>query len=134
MNTRPNPIDHVAIAVHSIRDSLPIYERMTGATGSPVERVEAQGVDVVFVDSGTARIELLEPLRPDSPVGRFLEKRGPGLHHVAYRVEDIRAELARLEAEGMRLIDREPRAGAHGHLVAFVHPASTSGVLIELLQ
>lgn len=128
------PLDHVAIAVASIEEALPVYELLTGAGGSPRERVDAQGVDVVFVGTGVGRIELIEPTSPDSPVGRFLQKRGPGLHHVAYRVPDLEAALARLSARGVRLIDECPRPGAHGRLVAFVHPASTGGVLVELVQ
>jgi methylmalonyl-CoA epimerase len=127
-------LDHVAIAVASIDEALPVFELLTGGVGSPRERVESQGVDVVFVGTGVGRLELIEPVSPDSPVARFLEKRGPGLHHLAYRVPDIEAALARLSAAGMRLIDERPRPGAHGRLVAFVHPASTGGVLIELVQ
>jgi len=127
-------LDHVAIAVASIDEALPVFELLTGGVGSPRERVESQGVDVVFVGTGVGRLELIEPVSPDSPVARFLEKRGPGLHHLAYRVPDIEAALARLSAAGMRLIDERPRPGAHGRLVAFIHPASTGGVLIELVQ
>lgn len=127
-------LDHVAIAVASIDEALPVFELLTGGVGSPRERVESQGVDVVFVGTGVGRVELIEPVSPDSPVARFLEKRGPGLHHLAYRVPDIEAALARLSAAGMRLIDERPRPGAHGRLVAFIHPASTGGVLIELVQ
>ncbi len=128
------PLDHVAIAVASIEEALPVYELLTGARSSPRERVESQGVDVVFVGTGVGRLELIEPTSPNSPVGRFLQKRGPGLHHVAYRVPDLGAALARLAAQGVRLIDEQPRPGAHGRLVAFVHPASTGGVLVELVQ
>jgi methylmalonyl-CoA/ethylmalonyl-CoA epimerase len=128
------PLDHVAVAVESIDAALPALEAVTGARGSRRDRVASQGVEVCFLGSGPAKIELLEPLEPDSPVGRFLAKRGPGLHHIAYRVVDIEAMLRRLEAAGVELIDRTPRAGAHGHQVAFLHPRSTSGVLIELVQ
>lgn len=127
------PLDHVAIAVESIAAVLPIYEAMLGATGSRVERVASQNVDVVFVGEGPGRLELLQPTTPDSAVGRFLAKRGNGLHHIAYRVADVQAELDRLAAEGMELIDRVPRPGAGGHQVAFLHPRSTGGVLIELV-
>lgn len=123
-------VDHVALAVSSLEEAIPLYERMTGARGSPVEELPAQGVRVSFVGA----LELLEPLSPDSTVGRFLERNGPGLHHIAYRTHDIRAELARLASSGFDLIDREPRRGAGGHEVAFLHPRSTGKVLVELVQ
>ncbi len=125
-----HPLDHVAIAVPSIEDAAPLYERVTGSRCSPVETLPAQGVRVAFVGA----LELLEPLAPDTTVGRFLERGGPGLHHVAYRVEDLAAELERLRNQGVELIDTEPREGARGHLVAFVHPRSTGKVLVEMVQ
>ena len=124
------PFHHVAVAVHSIAESRALYELLTGEGCSTPETLESQGVKVAFV----GQVELLEPLYPDSTVGRFLARRGPGLHHVAFEVDDIRAELRRLEGEGLRLVDREPRKGAKGHLVAFLHPMSTDGVLVELVQ
>ena len=124
------PLDHVAIAVHSLEESAVLYELVTGETRSPVEVLEAQGVRVAFV----GQVELLEPLGPETTVGRFLERRGQGLHHIAYRTDDIVADLARLEAAGLRLIDTEPRPGASGHRVAFLHPAGTGGILIELVE
>lgn len=124
------PLDHVAIAVHSIEDSSTVFELMSGKTCSQTQTLESQGVRVAFI--GT--LELLEPLSPETTVGRFLERRGPGLHHIAYRTNDIHAELSRLEAAGTRLIDRAPRMGANGHMVAFLHPESTGGVLVELVQ
>ena len=124
------PLDHVAIAVHSIEDSSTVFELMSGKTCSQTQTLESQGVRVAFI--GT--LELLEPLSPETTVGRFLERRGPGLHHIAYRTNDINAELSRLEAAGTRLIDRAPRMGANGHMVAFLHPESTGGVLVELVQ
>lgn len=127
-------LDHVAIAVPSIAEALPLFELLTGAEGSARERVEAQGVDVAFVGEGEGRLELLEPLSSDSPVARFLERRGPGLHHLAYRVADLDAALERLSAAGVRLIDERPRPGAHGRRVAFLHPKSTGGVLVELVE
>jgi methylmalonyl-CoA epimerase len=128
------PVDHIAIAVPSIVAAQPVFEKMTGGRASKRERVEAQGVDVVFVGTGPARIELLEPHSPETAVGRFLSKRGQGLHHVAYRVDDLAATLEQMKKEGVELIDQVPREGAHGRLVAFVHPRSSAGVLIELVQ
>jgi len=127
------PLDHVGIAVPSIEAVLPFYEMLTGQSATIVERIESQGVDVAFIGE-TTRIELIQPIRADSTVQRFLDRRGAGLHHIAYRVSDIRAELDRLRAAGVRLIDEEPRAGAEGHLVAFLHPSASGGVLIELVQ
>ena len=124
------PLDHVGVAVHSIAESASIFETLSGTTCSPAETLRAQGVRVAFVGP----VELLEPLGPDTAVGRFLERRGPGLHHVAYRTSDLEGDLARLGAAGLQLIDREPRVGANGHRVAFVHPSSTGGVLVELVE
>jgi methylmalonyl-CoA/ethylmalonyl-CoA epimerase len=124
------PVDHVAVATSNLEEAITLYERITGARSSPVEELPAQGVRVAFV----GELELLEPLSPDSTVARFLEKQGPGLHHIAYRTSDIRAELERLASQGFELIDREPRPGAGGHLVAFLHPRGTGRVLIELVQ
>lgn len=128
------PLDHVAIAVESIASSQPLFESLLGAAGSPVEHIVSQGVSVVFIGSGTARIELIEPASADTPVGRFLARRGPGLHHIAYRVPDVDAALARFAADGFDLIDKSARRGAHGKRVAFLHPRSTGGVLVELVS
>lgn len=128
------PLDHVAIAVASIDEALPVFQAASGARGSRRETVEAQGVEVCFVGAGAGKLELLEPLAADTPVGRFLARRGPGLHHIAYRVPDLEQALASLAARGFDLVDREPRAGAHGHRIAFLHPRSTGGVLIELVE
>lgn len=124
----------MAIAVPSIRAALPAFELISGASGSPIETVPAQKVNVVFVGTAGCRLELVEPAGSDSPIARFLGRRGPGLHHIAYRVADIATVLADLAARGYHLIDAAPRAGAHGRLVAFIHPRSTSDVLIELVQ
>lgn len=124
------PVDHVAIAVHDLGEAVPMYERLTGASGSTPELVPSQHVRVVFV----GMIELLEPTNDESAVARFLARRGPGLHHVAYRVEDCGAQLARLVAEGFEPVDPRPRTGAGGHRVAFLHPRSTGGALIELVE
>jgi len=124
------PIDHVAVAVHSIEESRGLFEFLSGAKCSQPETLEAHGVRVAFVGF----IELLEPLGPDTNIGRFLERRGQSLHHVAYRTDDIEAELARLQQAGVELIDRVPRPGAGGHMVAFVHPSAAGGVLVELVE
>jgi methylmalonyl-CoA/ethylmalonyl-CoA epimerase len=128
------PLDHVAIAVPSLAAALPVFEEIQGLKASPMEAVPTQHVNVTFIGSSGTRIELLEPTSEQSTVHRFLERRGAGLHHIAYRVPDIRAALARLSAAGFRLIDSEPRPGASGHQVAFLHPHSTGGVLIELVE
>lgn len=132
MNERA--LDHVGIAVQSLDESLPTFESITGGKGYGREAVESQGVEIVFVGSGAGKLELLAPTRPDSPVGKFLAKRGPGTHHLCYRVPDVAAALEEFRRAGYELIDREPRVGGHGHRVAFLHPRSTGGVLIELLQ
>lgn len=124
------PVDHVGIAVSSIDDSRSLFEFLTDATCSPVENLDAQGVAVAFVGS----LELLEPLGPESPVARFLERRGPGMHHVALRVPDLEEALERCRRQGLELVDESPRPGARGHRVAFLHPGSTGGVLIELVE
>jgi methylmalonyl-CoA/ethylmalonyl-CoA epimerase len=124
------PIDHLAVAVHSIDESRGVYELLSGERCSQPETLEALGVRVAFVGS----IELLEPLGPETSVGRFLDRRGPSLHHVAYQSDDLEADLARLEAEGVELIDRTPRVGARGHRVAFLSPSTSGGILIELVE
>ncbi len=130
----PLVLDHVAIAVPAIAQALPTFEALLGGTGSAPERVEAQGVAVSFLGGDGATLELLEPLTPESGVARFLAKRGQGVHHLAYRVANLAATLDDLAARGVELIDRQPRPGAHGHRVAFIHPRSTGGVLIELVE
>lgn len=127
-------LDHVAIAVPSLAAALPTFEALIGATGSTPESVTAQGVTVAFLGAGPGKLELIEPSSPTSGVARFLEKRGPGLHHIAYRVSDLAATLERLAAAGVELIDKTPRPGAHGHKVAFIHPRSSGGVLVELVE
>jgi len=124
------PLDHVGVAVSSIRESAAIFEPITGATCSSIEELPEQDVNVAFVGA----IELIEPRSGTGPVARFLTRNGPGIHHIAYRVPDLRATLQHLNTQGFQLIDEEPRPGARGHLVAFVHPQSTGGALIELVQ
>ncbi len=123
-------LDHIGVAVASIRASAATFEPITGATCSSIEELPGHDVNVAFVGS----IELIEPRSSASPVARFLARRGPGIHHIAYRVSDLRATLQDLNTRGFRLIDEEPRPGARGHLVAFIHPKATGGTLIELVQ
>ncbi len=127
-------IDHLGIAVASIDESLAFYRDALGLEVEGRETVAEQGVNVCMLPVGPSRVELLEPLGPDTPVGKFLSKRGPGIHHICYRVDDIHEALVRLKAAGARLIDESPRVGAGGHLVAFVHPNSSGGVLVEISQ
>jgi len=127
-------LHHVGIAVHSLDESLPVFESITGCKGEGRERVDSQGVEVVFVGEGDGRLELLSPTRDDSAIARHLARRGPGMHHLCYQVDDIVAELERYRAAGARLVDEHPRPGAGGHQVAFIHPESTGRVLVELLQ
>ncbi|MBJ7244515.1 MAG: methylmalonyl-CoA epimerase [Solirubrobacteraceae bacterium] len=127
-------IDHVGIAVEAIDPALELYETTLEMKLVHREVVEEQGVEAVLLDLGENHIELLQPLSPDTPVGRFLERSGPGMHHIAYQVSDIESELARLRAAGIELIDEQPRVGIRGSLVAFAHPKYTGGVLTEIVQ
>jgi methylmalonyl-CoA/ethylmalonyl-CoA epimerase len=127
-------IDHIGIATRGIQDAAKFYRDVLGLEVAETEEVAEQKVRVAMLPIGESRIELLEATSEDSPISRFLEKRGPGIHHIAVRVDDIRDALANLRARGARLIDEEPRQGAGGCLVAFVHPSSTGGVLLELVQ
>ena len=127
-------VDHIGIATQTLDEALAIWRDALGLQVDHTEEVAEQGVRIAMLSAGETRIELLEPLSENSPVGKFLEKRGPGIHHIALRVADIRASLADLKARGTRLIDESPRTGAGGCLVAFVHPASANGVLLELVQ
>jgi len=127
-------IEHIGIATHSINDVLGFWRDALGLDVVGTEEVGEQGVRVVMLPVGESRIELLEPTGPASPVAKFLEKRGAGIHHVAVRVDDIRAALARLKEKGARLIDESPRIGAGGCLIAFVHPSAAGGVLLELIE
>lgn len=127
-------IEHIGIATPRLDEALRFWRDALGLEVVHTEVVEEQGVRVAMLPAGEPRIELLEPTGPASPVAKFLEKRGPGIHHVAVRVPDIRAALARLKEGGARLIDEHPRVGAENCLVAFVHPASAGGVLLELVE
>jgi methylmalonyl-CoA/ethylmalonyl-CoA epimerase len=127
-------IDHVGIAVEDLEASLALYADALELGPVHRETVEAQGVEAVLLDVGENHVELLRPLADDTPVGRFLAARGPGLHHVAHQVRDIEAALGRLRAAGLRLVDETPREGIRGSRVAFLHPAATGGVLTEIVQ
>ena len=127
-------IDHLGIATKGIDEALKFWEQALGLETVHTEIVEDQKVRVAMLPLGESRIELLEPTSDDSPISKFLEKRGGGIHHIAVEVENIEASLARLKKQGMRLIDETPRVGAENCLVAFVHPAATNGVLLELVQ
>lgn len=127
-------IDHLGIATRGIEDALRFWEDALGLENVHTETVDDQKVRVAMLPLGESRIELLEPTSDESPISKFLDKRGGGLHHIAIRVDDIEAALARLKEKGMRLIDETPRIGAEGCRVAFVHPSSANGVLLELVQ
>jgi methylmalonyl-CoA/ethylmalonyl-CoA epimerase len=127
-------LDHIGIAVKDLEAALAFYRDALGLEVEATEEIASERVRAHFLAVGEPRLELLEATSPDSAIARHLERRGAGLHHVTLRVEDIRAALAELKARGIRLIDEEPRAGAEGSLIAFVHPAGTGGVLIELKQ
>lgn len=127
-------IAHVGIAVRDLKVSIPLFERLLGARVSHRERVDDQKVETAMIGRGDGSIELLAPTEPSSPIARFLDKRGEGIHHLSYLVDDIEAELTRLKGLGFELIDESPRAGAGNSLIAFVHPRSAGGVLVELCQ
>jgi methylmalonyl-CoA/ethylmalonyl-CoA epimerase len=127
-------IDHVGVAVEDMDATLRVYQESLGLPLAHRETVEEQGVDAALLDVGDGHVELLAPLGPDTPVGKYLAKRGPGLHHVAYAVEDIDAALDEARAAGLRLIDETPRTGIRNSRVAFIHPAAVGGVLTELVQ
>jgi len=127
-------LEHIGIATRALDDALSFWRDALGLEVVHTEIVEEQKVRVAMLPVGEARIELLEPTSSDSPVAKFLEKRGAGIHHIAVRVDDIRATLLRLKESGARLIDESPRKGAGGCLVAFVHPSSANGVLLELVE
>jgi methylmalonyl-CoA epimerase len=127
-------LDHIGIAVASIEDGLKFYRDALGLEIEVPEDVVSQRVRAHFIPAGEAALELLEATAGDSPIARFVAKKGPGLHHITLRVDDISAALEQLKAHGVRLIDETPRPGAHGSLVAFIHPAAAHGVLVELTQ
>lgn len=130
----PAAIDHVGLAVADLEAASAFYQRFLGAPPAHREEVPTDGIRTVFFDLGPSSLELLGSTRSDSSIARFLEKRGEGLHHLAYRVSDIQAELIRWRERGAELVDQQPRQGARGRLVAFIHPKSAGGVLTELCQ
>jgi len=130
----PSQISHIGIAVHSIEEAAKFYTEKLGLKIGGIEEVTSQKVKVAFLPIGEVRLELVEPTSPDSAVAKFLEKNGPGFHHVAYQVADVAAEVERLKAAGVQMVDQAPRSGAHNTLIAFVHPKASGGVLTELVQ
>ncbi len=127
-------IDHIGIAVKSLDETIPFYRDNLGMAFAGIEEVAEQKVRVAMLQVGESKIELLEPTCEESPVAKFIEKNGVGIHHIAYEVADIEAEIAKLLAGGVRMIDEKPRNGAHGTRIAFIHPKSSNGVLTELCQ
>ena len=127
-------INHIGIAVKSLDETLPFYRDQLGMLFLGTEEITEQKVKVAMLQIGESKIELLEPTSEESPVAKFIEKNGPGIHHLAYEVENIEAAIIKLQTDGARMIDEKPRNGAHGTRIAFVHPKSSSGVLTELCQ
>lgn len=127
-------IEHVGIAVHSLERSVPLFEKLLNTNCYKTELVESEQVKTAFFQTGESKIELLEAIAPQSAIERFLEKKGEGMHHVAFLVKDIRSEMKRLQKEGFQLLQDEPKKGADNKLVCFLHPKDTNGVLIELCE
>lgn len=129
-----NKIEHIGIAVKNMEDANVLFEKLLGVRSYKEEEVESEGVLTSFFQTGTNKIELLMATNPESPIAKFLEKKGEGIHHIAFDVEDIQAEIARLKNEGFVLINEVPKKGADNKLVVFLHPKNTNGVLVELCQ
>jgi len=127
-------VEHIGIAVQNLEAANALFSKLLNTEPYKQETVESEGVTTAFFQKGETKIELLEATRPDSPIAKFLEKRGEGIHHLAFEVADIRAEIARLKAEGFTPLSQEPKRGADNKLVAFLHPKGTGGVLVELCQ
>ncbi|WP_017731330.1 methylmalonyl-CoA epimerase [Nafulsella turpanensis] len=127
-------IEHIGIAVKNLSQANGLYARLFGCEHYKVEAVESEGVTTSFFQMGETKIELLEASRPDSPIAKFIEKKGEGIHHIAFEVEDILAEMRRLQQEGFTILNEQPKRGADNKLVCFLHPKSTQGVLVELCQ
>ncbi len=129
-----NKIEHIGIAVHSLEESNLLFEKLLGTPAYKEEEVASEGVKTSFFQSGPNKIELLEATNPDSPIAKFLDKKGPGIHHIAFDVTDIEAEIERLKAEGFVVLNESPKKGADNKRVAFLHPKGTNGVLVELCE
>ena len=129
-----NKIEHIGIAVNNLQSAATIYEKLLNTPVYKVEEVLSEGVKTAFLQNGPNKIELLEATNPDSPIAKFIAKKGEGIHHIAFDVDDIRAEMTRLKAEGFVLLNEEPKRGADNKLVCFIHPKSANGVLVELCQ
>lgn len=127
-------VEHIGIAVKDLANSNELFKTLFNRANYKVESVESEGVSTSFFQCGETKIELLEATNPDSPIAKFIEKRGEGIHHIAFEVEDIYAEMKRLEGEGFRLLNTEPKRGADNKLICFLHPKSSNGVLVELCQ
>jgi methylmalonyl-CoA epimerase len=127
-------IDHIGIAVKSLTEAIKVYEEAIGLTVTGYDQVDEQGVRIAMMNIGESRIELMEPTGPSSPIEKFMTKRGEGIHHIAVRVDNIEETLERLKSSGIRLLDSVPRRGAHNTRIAFIHPSSTHGVLLELVE
>ncbi len=129
-----NKIEHIGIAVKNLEESNDLFSKLFGQPHYKIEEVESEGVKTSFFNVGTNKIELLEATKEDSPIAKFIEKKGEGIHHIAFDVDDIEAEIKRLKNEGFIVLNEIPKKGADNKLVAFLHPKSTNGVLIELCQ
>jgi methylmalonyl-CoA/ethylmalonyl-CoA epimerase len=129
-----NKIEHIGIAVNNMADANVLFEKLLGVSSYKMEEVESEGVLTSFFQTGESKIELLMATKPESPIAKFLEKKGEGIHHIAFDVEDIHAEISRLKEEGFVLINEVPKKGADNKLVVFLHPKNTNGVLVELCQ
>lgn len=127
-------IEHIGIAVKNIKEANKVYEELLGLSPYKMESVESEGVNTSFFQTGESKIELLEATKPESAIAKFIEKKGEGIHHIAFAVKDIKAEMTRLSNEGFTILNEEPKMGADNKLVCFIHPKNTKGVLVELCQ
>ena len=127
-------IEHIGIAVKDINQANEVYEKLLGTAPYKMEKVESEGVSTSFFQTGESKIELLEATKPESAIAKFIEKKGEGIHHIAFAVKDIKAEMKRLAEQGFKILNEEPKKGADNKLVCFIHPKNTNGVLVELCQ